>query len=49
MARKPRIPLDMGNDIMVRTIDELKEHYNAEKVTEYFLNGKLFTWLQRST
>lgn len=46
MARKPRIPLDMGNDIMVRTIDELKEHYNAEKVTEYFLNGKLFTWLK---
>lgn len=36
----------MGNDIMVRTIEELKENYNAEKVTECFLNGKLLTWLE---
>lgn len=46
MAKKVKFPLDMGNDIMVRTIEELKENYNAEKVTECFLNGKLLTWLE---
>lgn len=51
MAKKVKFPLDMGkdnegNDILVREIGELKEHYNAEKVTEYFLNGKLLTWLK---
>lgn len=46
MAKKVKFPLDMCNDIMVRTIEELKENYNAEKVTECFLNGKLLTWLK---
>ena len=46
MAKKVKFPLDMGNDVMVRSIDELKENYNAEKLTEYFLNGKLLTWLE---
>lgn len=46
MAKKVKFPLDMGNDIMVRTIEELKENYSTEKVTEYFLNGKLLTWLE---
>lgn len=46
MAKRVKFPLDMGNDIKVRSIEELKENYNAEKVTEYFLNGKLLTWLE---
>lgn len=46
MAKKVKFPLDMGNDIMVRTIEELKENYNIEKVTEYFFNDKLVTWLE---
>lgn len=46
MAKKVKFPLDMGNDIMVRTIEELRENYNAEKVTEYFFNDKLMTWLE---
>ncbi len=46
MAKRVKFPLDMGNEIMVRDIDELKANYNAEKVTEYFLNGKLLTWLE---
>ena len=45
MARKVRLPLDMGNEVYVRTIEELKENYNSEKVTEYFLDGRLLTWL----
>lgn len=46
MAKRVKFPLNMGNGIMVRTIEELKEHYNAEKLIEYFLNGKLLTWLK---
>lgn len=46
MARKIKLPLDMGNDIKVRDIDELKENYNSEKVVESFLNGELLPWLQ---
>ncbi len=45
MAKKIKFPLDMGNDIKVRTIDELKEHYDAEKVMSYFLDGQLLMWL----
>lgn len=46
MAKKIKLPLDMGNDVKVRTIEELKEHYNAEKVVSYFLDGQLLTWLE---
>ena len=45
MGKRAKFPLDMGNDVKVRSIEELKENFNAEKVTEYFLNGKLLTWL----
>lgn len=46
MVKRVRFPLDMGNDIMVRSIEELKKNYNADRVAEYFLNGKLLTWLE---
>lgn len=46
MAKRVKFPLDMGNDVKVRSIEELKGKYNTEKVTEYFLNGKLLTWLE---
>lgn len=45
MPPRVKFPLDMGNGVLVRNIDELKENFNAEKVTEYFLNGKLLIWL----
>ncbi|MCM1023619.1 MAG: leucine-rich repeat domain-containing protein [Prevotella sp.] len=45
MPKKVKFPLDMGNEIYVRTLDELRENYNSEKVTEYFLNGRLAVWL----
>ena len=46
MARKIKSPLDMGNETMVRTIEELKDNYNSEKVVSYFLDGQLLTWLK---
>ncbi len=45
MAKKVKLPLDMGNDVFVRTLDELKENYNSEKAVESFLDGRLLTWL----
>ena len=35
----------MANGVQVRTLDELKENWDLEKVLNYYLNGKLQTWL----
>ena len=35
----------MANGVLVRTLDELKENWDLEKVLNYYLNGKLLTWL----
>ena len=35
----------MANGVLVRTLDELKENWDLEKVINYYLNGKLQTWL----
>lgn len=49
MAKKIRFPLIMKDGIQVRTIEELRENFDLEKVIEYFLDGKLKAWLnQRS-
>ena len=45
MAKKIKFPLEMKNGVMVRTIDELRENFDAEKLVTYYLNGKLKTWL----
>ena len=45
MAKKLRFPLNM-NGTDVRTIEELREHFDLESVLGYFANGKLATWLR---
>ena len=45
MAKKVRFPLQM-NGTDVRTIEELREHFDLESVLGYFTNGKLVTWLK---
>lgn len=45
MARKIKFPLEMKDGTMVRTLEELKENFDFEKLVTYFLNGKLYTWL----
>lgn len=45
MAKKIRFPLHM-NGVDVRTIEELREHFDLESVLGYFINGKLVTWLR---
>ena len=35
MAKKIRFPLAMADGVQVRTLDELKEHFDLEAVLEY--------------
>ncbi|MDD6069717.1 MAG: tetratricopeptide repeat protein [Clostridiales bacterium] len=46
MAKKIRFPLDMGNGIEVRTLEDLQENFSIEKVLGYYSDGKLVTWLR---
>lgn len=46
MKRVIKFPLIMSNGKEVRTIDELRENFELEKITEYYLEGKLKIWLQ---
>lgn len=46
MALKAKIPLIMNNDVKVRTISELKENFDVERVLGYFIDGKLQQWLE---
>lgn len=43
--KKIKLPLEMANGVLVRTIDELKENWDLEKIINYYLNEKLLTWL----
>lgn len=45
MAKKIRFPLKMKDGTDVRTLEELREHFDLESVLGYFADGKLKTWL----
>ena len=45
MAKKIRYALKMNN-VDVRSLESLKDNFDLEKVTAYFLNGKLLEWLE---
>ncbi|MBO4509015.1 MAG: hypothetical protein J5747_10330 [Spirochaetaceae bacterium] len=45
MAKIIRFPLMMKDGIAVRTLDELREHFDLESLLGYFADGKLRTWL----
>ena len=45
MAKKIRFPLEMENNVQVRTLEELQGNFSLEKVLGYLANGKLVTWL----
>ena len=44
MARVIRFPLQMKDGAAVRTLEELREHFDLESVFGYFTTGKLKTW-----
>lgn len=45
MAKKIRFPLIMDNGQEVKSIEELRDNFSADKVIEYLKNGQLVTWL----
>lgn len=45
MAKRIKFPLEMKNGVMVRSLDELKENFDLEKILSYFIDGRLFNWL----
>ena len=46
--RKKRIKfaLEMGNGEQVRSLEELQEHFDVEKMIGYYQDGKLVEWLE---
>lgn len=46
MAKKIKFPLEMKDEIMVRSIEELRKNFDLEKIVTYLLNGKLMTWVK---
>lgn len=43
---KIKFPLEMANGEQVRTLGDLKDNFDIEKIVGYFLDGKLKTWLE---
>lgn len=46
MAKKVRFPLVMDNDVEVRSMGELRDHFSLAKVLSYLKDGKLIIWLR---
>lgn len=46
MRRRIKFGLNMPEKENIRTLDELREFFDVRAVMEYFLNGKLLTWLE---
>ena len=46
IKKKIRYPLEMSDGTQVRSLDELKEHFDLEAVLSYYKSGKLLTWLK---
>lgn len=45
MARKEKFALDMGDGREVRSLEELQEAFDIDRVIGYFQDGSLLTWL----
>jgi hypothetical protein len=46
MAKKIKFPLEMADGKSARTLDELKEHFDAASVLRHYFDGKLKKWLE---
>ena len=46
MAKKIRFPLKLAEGAEVRTLEELREHFDLQAILEYYKSGKLLTWLE---
>ena len=46
MTKKIKFPLFLKDGFPVRTIEELRENFDLEKIIEYYYTEKLFAWLK---
>lgn len=46
MAKVIKFALELKNGEQARTIEDLRAHFDLEKIVAYFLNGRLATWLR---
>lgn len=46
MVKRIKFPLEMANGVQVRSLDELQENFDLEKIIGYYMNGKLLVWLK---
>lgn len=46
MAKKIKFTLEMKNGVHARTLEDLQENFDIEKVVGYFSDGRLQTWLK---
>jgi TPR repeat protein len=46
MAKKVKFPLMMADGAQVRTLEELREHFDLAAAVGYYTSGKLLTWLR---
>ena len=46
MARKERFPLVLKDDVPVRTLEELQDYFDIDRIVEYYKNGQLEQWLK---
>ena len=45
MAKKIKFPLKMSDGAQVRTLEELREHFDIASVLSYYADGRLVEWL----
>ena len=41
-----KIPLKMADGVLVRTIEDLREHFDIVSVLTYYQDGRLVKWLK---
>ena len=46
MPKKIKFALELANGKKVRTMEDLRENFNLEKIVGYFFNGRLVEWLE---
>lgn len=45
MSRGIKFPIEMENEVMARTLDEVRENFSLERMIGYYVDGTLLEWL----
>ena len=46
MAKKIKFPLLLKNDVQARSLKDIQDNFDLEKIIQYYLDGKLIAWLE---